>query len=35
MEAMYNLPKFEGRWVRTLGGETFLLTKMNDEEIWI
>ncbi len=32
---MYNLPKFEGRWVRTLGGETFLFTKRNDEDFWI
>jgi hypothetical protein len=32
---MYNLPKFERTWVRTLNGETFLFTKRNDEDFWI
>lgn len=32
---MYNLPKFERTWVRTLNGETFLFTKRNNEDFWI
>ena len=32
---MYNLPKFERTWVRTLSGETFLFTKRNNEAFWI
>jgi hypothetical protein len=32
---MYNLPKFERTFVRTLNGETFLFTKRNDEDFWI
>jgi hypothetical protein len=32
---MYNLPKLERTWVRTLNGETFLFTKRNNEDFWI
>jgi hypothetical protein len=39
MEAMYNLPKFERTWVRTLNGEggpwTYLFTERNNEDFWI
>jgi len=36
---MYNLPKFERTWVRTMNGEgrpwTYLFTSRNGEDFWI